>query len=219
MRKIILLTLLSFSGAALPETVNYVTDSLKLEARTGPSTEHKIVQMLPTGSRVVILEERDGYHRVRLPGGEEAWMLARFLMREPAARDRLSAAIAKLDEVQKENTQLNTELGELRKTLETSEALKGRLASDGQQLTRELDEIKRAAANTISIKNDNEKLTSTLANKAKELEEVQAENTILSNTREQEWFIAGAWVLLGGMALGFIIPKIRWKRRRSWGEL
>ena len=33
---------------------------------------------------------------------------------------------------------------------------------------------------------------------------------------ELDWSVV---FLLAGMILGFIIPKIRWKRRRGWGEL
>ena len=52
-----------------------------------------------------------------------------------------------------------------------------------------------------------------------DLDAAQQRIRALKERSERDWFIAGAGVLLGGMILGFIIPKIRWKRRRSWGEL
>ena len=66
----ILLLALAASGATA-QSRQYVTDSLRLEARTGPSTEHRIVQMLDSGTRLEVLEEREGWSRVTLPTGEE----------------------------------------------------------------------------------------------------------------------------------------------------
>jgi SH3 domain protein len=44
-------------------------------------------------------------------------------------------------------------------------------------------------------------------------------NEELSNRRTLEWFMAGGGVLFVGLLLGLILPRIRWRRRSSWGDL
>ena len=46
----------------------YVTDSLKVTFRTGPSTENKIVSMLSSGQPVEVLESQEKWTHVRLLG-------------------------------------------------------------------------------------------------------------------------------------------------------
>ena len=50
----------------------------------------------------------------------------------------------------------------------------------------------------------------------KELQLIQQENQSLKDRSQREWFIAGAGVLLGGMLLGLIIPKLRWRKKSGW---
>ncbi|MCP3849384.1 MAG: ligand-binding protein SH3, partial [Gammaproteobacteria bacterium] len=40
----------------------------------------------------------------------------------------------------------------------------------------------------------------------------------LANNAEQAWFIRGAGVILLGMLLGLLIPKLRFKKKRKWGD-
>ncbi len=216
---ILALILLTLSPSLAAQTVRYVTDSLRLEARSGPSTQNKIVALLPTGTRVTVIEESDGYSRIRLPEGEEAWMLTRFLMPEPAARDRLADGLVELERVRNENLRLNDELAELRAGFADTNTLKTTLEQANEQLRRELAELKRTAAATLAIQEKNGVLTESLRRLEVNVEALTKENTLLAEGKEHEWFIAGAWVLIGGMVLGIVIPKIRWQKRRSWGEL
>ena len=93
------------------------------------------------------------------------------------------------------------------------------MESEKGQLEKELREVKQAAAGTLSIRNDNRTLRSRVTQLEQTVEELRAENSVMSASRDQEWFIAGGGVLVGGMILGLIIPKLRFGWRRSWGEL
>jgi SH3 domain protein len=204
---------------AQAQQVLYVTDSLRLEARTGPSTEHRIVTMLPSGTQVPVLEESDGWTRVTLPDGEEGWMLSRFLMTEPSARRQLAKTTSDLRDTRERNQALDAELASLRATNAELQRSMATLQESGQALATELAELKRTAASAVAIRNENDQLKQ----RSQELQRISDESvqaySVLRASRERDWFLAGAGVLLGGMVLGLIIPKIRWKRRRGWGEL
>src|SRR4029453_15472126 len=82
---------LSAALLAWPETL-YVSDQFEVPPRTGMTTEHAILRMLPSGTAVEMLEtnKEQGYTRVRTASGVEGYMLSRYLMPGPAARDQLA---------------------------------------------------------------------------------------------------------------------------------
>ena len=69
------------------------------------------------------------------------------------------------------------------------------------------------------MRNENQQLKEQTLSLSAQLESLKRDFTVLREGRNRDWFIAGAGVLFAGMLLGLIIPRIRWKRRRSWSEL
>ena len=67
----------------------WVSDQFEITLRTGPSTTNAIERMLSSGTELVVLEQDDesGYSHVRTTGGTEGWVLTRYLMDEPSARE------------------------------------------------------------------------------------------------------------------------------------
>jgi SH3 domain protein len=221
-RKIAFICLLSVVSSHIhAQTVRYVTDTLKLEARQGPSTNHKITQMLSSGTRVTVIEgnEETGYSRIALDDGTELWILTRFLMDEPAARDQLTEAVEKFTREREIARDLVSQLETLGQTAGEIEQNRSELAKDKALLQTELAQIKQAAADTLAIKDRNQALNTRLEALAADLDAANQRNREMKERSERDWFITGAGVLLGGMILGLVIPKIRWKRRRGWGEL
>ncbi len=222
MRKIAFICLLGLlSSYVHAQTVRYVTDSLKLEARQGPGTNYKITNMLDSGTRVTVLEDdpETGYSRIALDDGTELWILTRFLMDEPAARNQLGEAQEKFAREREMARDLASQLETLGQTASEIEQHRSELARDKKVLQTELAQIKQAAADTLAIKDRNQSLNNRLESMAADLEAAKQRNRALKERSERDWFLAGAGVLLGGMIFGLLIPKIRWKRRRGWGEL
>jgi SH3 domain protein len=220
--KIAFICLLSvLAGHVHAQTERYVTDSLRLEARQGPSTNRRISRMLSSGTRVTVLEEdtETGYSRVALDDGSEVWILTRFLMNEPAARAQLAQAQENLTEEHEKARDLASQLETLGRTADEIEQSRSALATDKKLLQTELAQIKQAAANTLAIQERNQSLGKQLEVVSMDLDTAKQRNRALKERSERDWFIAGAGVLLGGIIIGLVIPKIRWKRRRGWGEL
>ena len=209
------------AGHVHAQTERYVTDSLRLEARQGPSTNHRITNMLSSGTRVTVLEEdaETGYSRVALDDGSEVWILSRFLMDQPAARAQLAQAREKFTSERDNARNLTGELETMGRTADDLEQSKSALATDKKLLQTELAQIKQAAADTLAIQERNQSLDKQLEVVSTDLDAAKQRNRTLKERSERDWFIAGAGVLLGGIIIGLVIPKIRWKRRRGWGEL
>jgi len=214
-----LLIAVVLSSTASAQTVRYVTDSLKLEARTGPSTSNRIVRMLTSGTPVTVLEDKDGYSRIQLSGGSDAWILTRYLMDRPSARNALAETRSSLEKVTAENEVLKSQLEETLSVSESTQQARDQLEDRSTRLAKELEEVQRTAAATLSINRQNQELQERVVNLERDLQLAQQENQAMSDSEERDWFVTGAGVLFGGMILGLIIPRLRWKKRRGWGEL
>ena len=90
----VLFVALVVAAQALAQTeTRYVTDRTQVELRRGPSTEYRIVRYLEAGDRVQVLEQNEGFSRVKVGEGDtEGWIPSASLIAEPIARDRLAAA-------------------------------------------------------------------------------------------------------------------------------
>lgn len=195
----------------------YVSDELEVTMRTGPANDRKIVAVLKSGTAVQVLDvDRDnGYSRVRGPGGKEGWVLSRYLMDDASAREQLLAAARQVTDLQRKNTDLQQELTQIDQLQATTD----RLQRENSGLSTELDEIRKTASDTLSINEENKSLKEAISNLIREKDSIERENIALKDNTEQQWFIRGAGVILAGIVIGLIIPKIRWRRRRGWGEL
>jgi SH3 domain protein len=205
------------TGTALAET-RYVSDNLEITMRSGKGTSYGITRMLRSGTPVDVLEEDEetGYTHVRVKGGKEGWVLSRFLMKGQAARDRLAAAEKNLAELELENRKMETGMAAL---TEEKAALEKELAAlDGQtrNVSQELSEIKRTASSALAIDAENKDLKGRVVSVERQLQTLQQENEGLRDRTARDWFMVGAGVVLLGIIVGLIIPRIRWRKKSSW---
>jgi len=204
---------------AAGQSARYIQDFIKVPLRTGTSTQNKILRMLPSGARVELLEEADeGYARVRTEEGTEGWILSRYLMEEPSARDRLVLAEQSLTRQQEENQGLKREIGTLKAHAAEMDRSNKELETSNADLSQDLESVRRTAGRSLAIEEENENFRQDLAKKNEELEALLRENAQLNDRSRRDWFLAGAGVALGGLLLGLIIPRIPWRRRKRWDQ-
>ncbi len=92
------------------------------------------------------------------------------------------------------------------------------LTKDKEQLNRELSDLKKTAANAVQIKDERDDLKVRVVNVERDLQQLKRENQTLKDSANQDWFLYGGGLALAGVLLGFIIPKISWGRRNTWGS-
>lgn len=215
-----LLALGPASGSFAAETM-YVTDQLSIHLRTGESTGHRILRMLPSGTQVEVLRsnKQTGYSLIRV-NGQEGYVLTNQLLGEPATREQLVALKTRLEELQKAPDQLGGRLAQLQKDYSALQTAHDEMKRAKQQLEQELESIHRVSTDAVRIANERAELRQTVANLTRQVEDLKQENRDLSNQTTQNWFLIGAGVLGGGILLGLILPHLRFQRRKSsWGSL
>ena len=215
-RLLILLTLF-VATQAMAES-RYVSDMLEITMRSGKGTSYGITRMLRSGTRLEVLDvdKKTGYTKVRTKSGKEGWVLSRFLMSTPAARDRLADAEKNLAEMELENRKLETTLSTLKDEKATLSKNLGNLDSESRKVNQELAEIKRTASSALAIDSENKELKSRVVALERQLQTMQQENEGLKDRTARDWFMVGAAVVLLGIIVGLIIPRIRWRKKSSW---
>ena len=212
------LVFLGFELLAQAQT-RYVSDRTIVELRRGPSIEFLILRNLEAGTRVEVLEQDEGagYSRVRLADQDtEGWILTRYLTAEPIARERLAEAERNLAAARERVTALEAENRELSGALTAARTELEQARANQTSASRELADIRTAAANVVQIRDDNAGLRERVAARERDVEQLTVENARLAGRNNQDWFVVGAAVLLAGIVIGLIAPSLRRKRRTDW---
>jgi SH3 domain protein len=216
--QLILFTLaLALGTSALAET-RYVSDNLEITMRSGKGNSFSILRMLSSGTPVEVLEvdKDDGYTRVRTSNGKEGWVLTRYLMRTQAARDRLADTQKQLAEMELEKRKLETAMAEMTDSKKALSTQLTTLDSEHRKTSQELAEIKRTASSALALDSENKELKGRVVGLERQLQTLQQENEGLRDRTARDWFMVGAGVILLGIIVGLVIPRIRWRRKSSW---
>ena len=205
------------SLAAFGEPV-WVSDQFEVMLRTGPSTDNAIQLMLGSGAELEVLEQDDesGYSRVMTNGGTEGWVLSRYLMTEPGARAQLETFTRQLMGVNTEGASLDSQLGAIRGEFESAKRQISELERDKTDMQAEIDDIRRAAADTLAIDSQNKNMQQLLTDAEIRVSMLEQENDSLVSQNTRNWFIAGALVLFAGVLLGLILPRMKWQRKSRY---
>lgn len=214
----LLFCLLATSAAVLAET-RYVVDNLIITMRSGQSTQHQILRTWPSSTKLEVLETGEKYSHVRGPDGAEGWVLNQYISAKPTAKIRLAAAEIKLAELEAENNRLKAELTTLSDKEAGISKQHKKLSLDNKKQSEELTRLRRVAAKPLKLANENQRLKKELLELESQHELLRQENQMLGDSSDREWFLNGAGVIILGIIIGLIAPRLRVRKKSSWGSL
>lgn len=209
----------ALNGAAAAET-RYITDSFTITMRTGASTTHKVIKSLRSGTPVELLSlTEDGYAQVRTEEGTEGFVLSRFLSESPGARQRLAQAEQQLAELQQEPDVLNQRLSKLQEDYDALLTSYNESQQNRTEMQEDLTSLRRLSSDAVNIAEERDQLKQQVLELSQQIEDFRLQTEQLRNASDKKWFISGAGVVLVGILLGLILPRLRSRRRRdSWGS-
>jgi len=202
------------------QTTRYVSDKLEITMRNGQGVKFNIRKMLESGARLDVLEtDPAGYSRVRTEDGVEGWVLSRYLTNTPSAREQLDASRQRVANLELEVAKYKEEIGTLNSQNSTADSENLNLKETAQRLSKELDDLRRTASSAVALDNENRQLKEKLQEIDHENQSLVIENNALRDNNTRSWFLVGAAVLFAGLILGLIIPRLRIRKKDSWGSL
>lgn len=143
--KFITLLVLIVATSAMAETA-YVTDLLRLGLHQAEDTSDRAFRMLESGQEMEILSRDRNYARVRLPGGEEGYVKAAYLVSDKPAKLIVAEAQAETAKVQQELDDMRAALAAPAETIDGLEADVARLTDSLSSTNAELQKLETANA-------------------------------------------------------------------------
>ena len=163
------------------------------------------------------MEETDtGYAKIKTSDGTEGWIRSQFLADEPVAAQKLAKLQDKFTQLDTSNQAVKKELKDLRAEKAAVDEAYAKLQTEYGTTQKELAHLGKVAANPIMLAKENKELTDKFASMSHELEMLRNEHQVVKDRSRQNWFMAGAGVIILGMLLGLMIPKLRFKRKDRW---
>ncbi|WP_370305132.1 TIGR04211 family SH3 domain-containing protein [Sinimarinibacterium flocculans] len=176
------------------ERTQYVSDVISLTLRDGPANDATYLGTIKSGDRVTLLESlgEQSFARIRTEDGREAWVTARYLSDEPAARDLLDDVRRELADARSRIRALEAQLADAQSSLaQARPALE--LAGENDQLREQIDALQRSAQ--------------------------EAEQRFNEHKARRRTMLTGAALVGAGTLFGLILPwMLRSSRRRRWGD-
>ena len=212
------LLLVTALSPAFAKTV-YVTDEIEFTLRVAEDNRSKILKMIPSGTPLTVLEapdEETGYTFVRFGEDVEGYVITRYLLNKPTNKWYLEQAQKKLTALKTSTEKSRTELKSLKSDKSSADSSNKSLTRERNKLSKELTELKHTAANAIQLKQQRDQLQERVVTVERELQKVKRDNQALTDSTNQDWFLYGGALSLFGVIMGFILPKISWRRKTSW---
>lgn len=211
------LVLILLTPMTVVAATKYVSDHLVITLRTGQGNQFQIIKTLPSGTQLDVLEEtQTGYTQVRTTDGTEGWVRTQYLSDDPPAAEQLAKAQDKLSKLQDKLNKVEQAYNDLRKQKAQLDSQHSKLLSENKATNEELTKLTQIAAHPKQLESENIELREKYAKISDQYNLVKQENQVLNDRSKRNWFLAGALVVIIGIVIGLIIPKLRFRRKDSW---
>ncbi|MGI9291396.1 MAG: TIGR04211 family SH3 domain-containing protein [Gammaproteobacteria bacterium] len=198
----------------------WVTDEFEIMMRSGASNKQRIIKQLKSGTKLELLQANDesGFSEVRLPSGDQGWVLTRYLRTTPTAKKRLPDLEGRLENSASQNRELRKEIDELKNEKQELQAELADLQGSNRSLQERVERITRLSSGTIQVDEENQLLKQQLTDIQSTVSALEVDNSRLASRSDREWFLVGGGVLVLGLLLGLVLPRISWKKKDSWSD-
>ncbi|MBW2055961.1 MAG: TIGR04211 family SH3 domain-containing protein [Deltaproteobacteria bacterium] len=187
------LSLLVFSlfwwpGIGSAETM-YVTDRLYLSLRSIPDQDQPAIALLPSDTKVEVLEIQNNWARVALDDGRTGWVLKRFLVKDVPK---------------------SVVIEQLKQEIEKKDFLLDKLQSENASRQQEISDRAMLEAKQKALQKKIEALKSQISQQKKRIEVSTKEDTV---KRLKEVYVTGIVALFLGLVTGYMLRKPKKKRQ------
>ncbi len=213
---IFLLSLLVISPTLAEK--RYVSDVLIINLRTGPGNDFRILKGLKSGTHLEFIEANaeKKFTKVKTDKGLEGWVPTRFMLKEPIAFERLILAQRELDKTKLDLSELKKKHSDTKKQLASTNRDSKALSSDKKKQAKELAHIKKVSANAINLDSKNQQLMEQSEQLKITVDTLRADNERLQSSKDLNYMLLGSMLILLGLFLGWLLPKISAKRGDGW---
>jgi SH3 domain protein len=202
------------AAQAAQQEGRWIHDDLRVDMRTGPSFENRIIEFLSSGTPVTVLETREDWIRIRT-GDEEGWIQSQYTTDTPVAEDRLAAAQAELASMRRERDTLAEELTAARQEAAVERTARTEAATALEQARADLEDLRRTSANAVETAEALRALRAEASELRDRLQALEEENLLLATDNRNEGLKWGAGAVVLGIVLAMLVSAWGGRRRKS----
>jgi SH3 domain protein len=210
-------------GALLSATAHsatvYISDIQFVAIREGLDNNTRAVERgLKSGTPLTVLEQNDGYTKVRTPSGNEGWVADYFLSEDMVTRDQLDTLQTRLERSTNSKTEIANTLKASQQKIQELTSANSNLKDENDSLKQQLQDAAELSRKAQAIVTQNEDVSYQIETLKQQASTAIAQAEKLQDTTEQKWFMIGGATLLSGLLLGILLPMLRRKKSStgSW---
>jgi|TARA_R110000744_G_scaffold115003_2_gene215082 SH3 domain protein len=206
------------SATAHSATV-YISDVQFVAIREGLDNSTRAVERgLKSGTPLDVIEQNDGYTKVRTPSGNEGWVADYFLSEDMVTRDQLDTLRARLSKSTESRTEIVDTLKLSQQKIQELSNINTSLNDENESLKQQLQTAAELSEKARAIVSQNDDVSYQIESLKQQASTAVAQSEKLQDTTEQKWFMLGAVTLFGGLLLGALLPLLRRKKNStgSW---
>lgn len=211
------ITILLASNLATAASL-YISDQLYVPVRKGQGNEFAIVHKgLPSGTKITLVERDTDWTKVTTTEGITGWIRNQFLDDSPPAKVLLIAANRKLERISKNLVELNAEKQSLLDNYTQTQASLKQVDEQATSSAAELSALKAISASAIESHQRLQSVAQKMQLLQTENDVLKSENDSLRRSESTTFFLYGAFMVLLGVLIAVILPKLRSsKRQNGW---
>jgi SH3 domain protein len=206
------------SATAHSATV-YISDVQFVAIREGLDNSTRAVERgLKSGTPLDVIEQNDGYTKVRTPSGNEGWVADYFLSEDMVTRDQLDTLRTRLSKSTESRTEIVDTLKLSQQKIQELSNINTSLNDENESLKQQLQTAAELSEKARAIVSQNDDVSYQIESLKQQASTAVAQSEKLQDTTEQKWFMLGAVTLFGGLLLGALLPLLRRKKNStgSW---
>mgnify|MGYP003630224919 FL=1 len=206
------------SATAHSATV-YISDVQFVAIREGLDNSTRAVERgLKSGTPLDVIEQNDGYTKVRTPSGNEGWVADYFLSEDMVIRDQLDTLRTRLSKSTESRTEIVDTLKLSQQKIQELSNINTSLNDENESLKQQLQTAAELSEKARAIVSQNDDVSYQIESLKQQASTAVAQSEKLQDTTEQKWFMLGAVTLFGGLLLGALLPLLRRKKNStgSW---
>jgi SH3 domain protein len=199
--------------------VRYVSDEFFVPLRETPCARCKIVHWgIKSGTKVDLIDRRDGWGLVVTTKGYKGWMEEQFIISSPSGRQLLSEKSMQHDQAQISIETLEIKVSELQAQLDAASRSKNELSEGNRKIAKKLADLEDLSSDPVAINQQNQSLVKQNTLLQNENIILKAEIEVLENSQRNQFFFYGVITLFLSVILVSLIPRLKPKKRLSeWG--
>ena len=197
----------------------YITDEFYVPVRSLPDTNGRVIHRgLKSGTPLQVMENDDGWSRIKTESDLEGWIQTRYITADPIAKALLILAEQKNEQLESLNKDLADVLKAGEPKTETTRQRLAALSSENERLVAQLEDSASITPSSKAMQDQIQSLVSQNNLLTQGNDVLKARLSDLEKDDLYRSFLYGGIAVFLGTVLAALVPRLRGRRRfEDWG--